>query len=89
MKYNKIIILLLFAILFAYGCEELPIGENFLTKAPGVDVTVDTVFNKMEYAERYLAGAYDYFRKCKFYRSSHQPETLDCPDGQRSYGNHH
>jgi hypothetical protein len=62
MKYNKIIILLLFAILFAYGCEELPIGENFLTKAPGVDVTVDTVFNKMEYAERYLAGAYDYLR---------------------------
>jgi hypothetical protein len=62
MKYNKIKILLLFALLFAIGCKKLPFGDNFLTKAPGTDVTVDTIFSKMEYAERYLTGAYDYLR---------------------------
>jgi hypothetical protein len=62
MKYNKIIILLHFALPFVNGCEKLPFGRNFLTKAPGTDVTIDTIFNKIEYAERYLTGAYDYLR---------------------------
>lgn len=63
MKLNIVIILLIAASLsLVCGCEKLPFGGNFLTKAPGVDVTVDTVFNKMEYAERYLTGAYDYLR---------------------------
>ncbi|MCK9638475.1 MAG: RagB/SusD family nutrient uptake outer membrane protein, partial [Prolixibacteraceae bacterium] len=63
MKLNIVIILLIAASLsLVCGCKKLPLGENFLTKAPGTDVTVDTIFNKMEYAERYLTGAYDYLR---------------------------
>lgn len=57
MKYNKII-LYTTLILLTCGCEKLPFGNNFLEKAPGVDVTKDSIFAKAEYAERFLWGAY-------------------------------
>lgn len=57
MKYTTI---LLFAtgMLFSFGCERFQIGNAFLEKAPGVDVTKDSVFMKAEYAERFLVGSY-------------------------------
>jgi hypothetical protein len=35
------------------GCK-----KDFLAKAPGVDVTIDTIFSNITFAERYLWGAY-------------------------------
>lgn len=40
------------------GCEKFPVGNAFLEKAPGVDVTVDTIFKNLEYAQRYLWTGY-------------------------------
>lgn len=57
MKHN-IIILIIIGLLSFYGCQEFPIGNDFLAKAPGVDVTKDTIFSDIMYAERYLWGAY-------------------------------
>lgn len=39
----KIYLLLLLSCAFA-GCSDLRFGDSFLDKAPGVDVTVDTIF---------------------------------------------
>lgn len=58
MKYNRIILFII-GILIAAGCEKFPVGGNFLEKAPGVDVTKDSIFAKKEYAERFLWGAYE------------------------------
>jgi len=44
--------------LFSCGCKKLKIGNDFLEKAPGVDITQDTVFSDIKYAERFLWGAY-------------------------------
>jgi hypothetical protein len=40
MKRN-IIIFFTIGLFFTLGCEKLPIGNAFLSKAPGVDVTQD------------------------------------------------
>jgi starch-binding outer membrane protein, SusD/RagB family len=40
------------------SCEEFQFGNEFLEKAPSVDVTKDTIFNSLELAERYLFGGY-------------------------------
>jgi hypothetical protein len=56
MKNN--IIILLVGILMLAGCEEIEVGNNFLEKPPSVDVTIDTIFSKLEYANRLLTGAY-------------------------------
>ena len=53
------ILLLIVAILLTFGCEKFPVGEAFLEKAPGVDVTQDSIFLNKEYAERFLWGAYE------------------------------
>jgi hypothetical protein len=57
MKKN---IIIFFTLLFflTFGCKKLPLGNNFLEKAPGVDVTKDTIFSNITYAERFLTGAY-------------------------------
>lgn len=56
----KRIIIIFFAIglFLTLACNQLPIGDDFLDKAPGVDVTADTVFSNLGYAERFLWGAY-------------------------------
>lgn len=56
MKNNIIIVLV--GILMLAGCEEIEVGNNFLEKPPSVDVTIDTIFSKLEYADRFLTGAY-------------------------------
>ncbi len=38
--------------------DDVAIGDSFLEKAPGVDVTIDTVFSKSEYAKMFLWEAY-------------------------------
>ena len=44
---------------FYFGsCNDLKIGDDFLEKAPGADVTLDTIFASKQYAERALAAAY-------------------------------
>lgn len=41
------------------GCvDDISLGDSFLEKAPGVDVTIDTVFSKAEYAKMFLWEAY-------------------------------
>ena len=38
--------------------EELSVGNRFLDKQPGVDVTIDTIFVKGENAKRFLWHIY-------------------------------
>ena len=40
------------------SCSDLAFGDAFLEKAPGVDVTIDTIFSSKLYAERALNSAY-------------------------------
>lgn len=36
------------------SCSDLAFGDAFLEKAPGVDVTIDTIFSSKLYADRAL-----------------------------------
>ena len=36
------------------SCSDLAFGDSFLEKAPGEDVTVDTIFSSKLYADRAL-----------------------------------
>ncbi|PWE00324.1 RagB/SusD family nutrient uptake outer membrane protein [Marinilabilia rubra] len=58
MKALKYIKLLVLGGLIFTACEELELGDAALDTPPELDVTVDTVFTRLEYAERYLYGAY-------------------------------
>jgi len=40
------------------ACQDLKFGNDFLEKAPGVDITIDTIFSCKKYADRLLNGAY-------------------------------
>ena len=40
------------------SCSDLKLGDSFLEKAPGVDITIDTVFSSKQYADRALVAAY-------------------------------
>lgn len=40
------------------SCSDLAFGDAFLEKAPGVDVTIDTIFSSKLYADRALNSAY-------------------------------
>jgi starch-binding outer membrane protein, SusD/RagB family len=55
---RNVIISFAIGLFLAVGCEKLPVGNAFLSKAPGVDVTADTVFKNLDYAQRFLWGAY-------------------------------
>lgn len=59
MKSNICIVsvIMLLSSTFA-GCNDLRFGDDFLDKAPGVDVTVDTIFSAKVYADRALTAAY-------------------------------
>jgi hypothetical protein len=59
---NNIIILFAVGLFSILGCEKFPVGNDFLAKAPGVDVTKDTVFSNLKYAERFLWNSYSTLR---------------------------
>ena len=40
------------------SCSDLKFGDRFLEKAPGTDVTLDTIFTSRLYADRALTAAY-------------------------------
>lgn len=40
------------------GCSDLRFADAFLEKAPGVDVTIDTIFSSKMYADRALVSVY-------------------------------
>jgi hypothetical protein len=44
--------------LLATGCEKIQVGDSFLEKAPSSDVTIDTIFSSLQYAQRELWGSY-------------------------------
>lgn len=44
------------------GCNDLRFGDASLEKAPGVDVTIDTIFSSKLYADRALVSAYSTMR---------------------------
>lgn len=56
MKYNLFFIAIFILSLGFGGCVKF--GNDFLEKPPSVDVTKDTIFSNIEYAERFLWGAY-------------------------------
>ncbi|WP_320052271.1 RagB/SusD family nutrient uptake outer membrane protein [uncultured Acetobacteroides sp.] len=57
-KIRSIIVLLAMLASMSACVEPLKVGDDFLEKAPGVDVNVDSVFSKAEYARRFLWNAY-------------------------------
>ena len=40
--------------------DDFAVGDSFLEKQPGVDVTLDTIFSKSEYAKMFLWDTYKY-----------------------------
>ena len=40
------------------SCSDLAFGDAFLEKAPGVDVTIDTIFSSKLYADREIGRAH-------------------------------
>ena len=55
---RKIIIAVFTGWALMTSCEKLEFGNEFLEKPPGTDVTIDTVFNSIEYAQRFLWNGY-------------------------------
>ena len=56
---NNILILGIFSVFFSTSCvDKIAVGDNFLEKAPGVDVNIDTVFTSAEYTRNFLWSAY-------------------------------
>ena len=45
-------------LLSVLSCSDLKFGDAFLEKAPGVDITIDTVFSSKQYSDRALVAAY-------------------------------
>lgn len=58
----KTLILGLAALTAFASCDDLRFGDAFLEKAPGVDVTIDTIFSSKLYADRALVSAYSTLR---------------------------
>lgn len=55
----KKIVLFIVAIVAMASCvDEFTIGDKHLQKPPGVDITIDTVFNNADFAQRFLWNAY-------------------------------
>ena len=55
---KRTIIYFALGLFLTLGCKKFPVGNDFLAKAPGVDVTQDTIFKSIEYAQRFLWNAY-------------------------------
>lgn len=49
-------------IVLCCACSDIKFGDKFLEKAPGVDVTQDTIFSSKMYADRALTAAYSTLR---------------------------
>lgn len=62
MKHVYTIIAAFASLAVLVGCEDLKFGNAFLEKAPGVDVTIDTVFSSKMYADRVLTSLYSTLR---------------------------
>lgn len=61
MKKLRYYIFIFVCICFGFtACEDLKFGDSFLQKPPSVDITIDTVFSKAEYARRVLWNSYQY-----------------------------
>ena len=61
---TNILLLSLVVLTTTIGCSDLKFGDNFLEKAPGVDMTIDSIFSRKLYADRALTGAYATMRSC-------------------------
>jgi hypothetical protein len=57
-KSNNIILGLLLLVSVASCTDELLLGNKFLDKSPGEDITIDTVFSKSDFAQRFLWNGY-------------------------------
>lgn len=59
MKRNFLLYMAIGAALYgAVSCSDLKFGDHFLEKAPGTDITIDTIFSSKLYADRALTAAY-------------------------------
>ena len=59
MNNMKNILTVIFSALLVSSCvDDFKVGNSFLEKAPGVDVTKDSIFGKAEYARRFLWDTY-------------------------------
>lgn len=58
MKLKNLLYIGIIAALLSTGCDEIQVGDNFLEKPPSSDVTIDTIFSNLEFAQRQLWGAY-------------------------------
>ena len=56
--FNYILALVMASGFFTACVDDINVGNAFLEKAPGVDVNIDTVFSKAEYARNFLWSAY-------------------------------
>lgn len=57
--FNKWFIAAFLGLIVMTSCvDEIKFGNAFIDKAPGSDVTIDTVFNNAEYARRFLWDTY-------------------------------
>ena len=43
---TNILLLSLVVLTTTIGCSDLKFGDNFLEKAPGVDMTIDSIFSR-------------------------------------------
>lgn len=58
-RINKLIITIVLGTMGICSCvDDFKIGDSFLEKQPGVDVTQDTIFSQAEYARRFLWNTY-------------------------------
>ena len=56
--FNYMLALRMATGIFSACVDDINVGNAFLEKAPGVDVNIDTVFSKAEYARNFLWSAY-------------------------------
>lgn len=56
--FNYILALGMTSCIFTACVDDFNVGNAFLEKAPGVEVNIDTVFNKAEYTRNFLWSAY-------------------------------
>ncbi|WP_027137022.1 RagB/SusD family nutrient uptake outer membrane protein [Gaetbulibacter saemankumensis] len=57
-KYISFLSFILCLPFFMVSCEEVELGDDFLSKPPGGDITIDTVYANLENANRALTAAY-------------------------------
>lgn len=57
-KQLKLVTILLIGLIHFACVDDFTIGNSHLQKPPGVDITIDTVFNSADYAQRFLWNTY-------------------------------